>query len=292
MDGRGGCCIARYGGGGGGGAYDMSKIDRIMLRFRPIAPKPTMTSSTTGSSVSEKSNTGRPVGRKRRNNVSQSSNSKKRRRRVKDSYTPSSSSSPEEEKVSLPTMVPVTLSLMPETSEKKLESQAERKMKQERVRSSPIWLCFGGNDDQADRAAMMMPQPMRLVGSYVTVECVTDSWLEEDGLGSTDEEKMKGLEEDTCPGFASDGLYRVWWTNGAYKEMMGVESMGEMVVWLVLKGSLPPVTVRGFTCSVRLQYTSARSSSHSLTVPCDVWRLDAGGFAWRLDVKAALSLGR
>ena len=37
MDGRGGCCIARY---AGAGAYDMSKVDRIMLRFRPIAPKP------------------------------------------------------------------------------------------------------------------------------------------------------------------------------------------------------------------------------------------------------------
>ncbi|KAK6920561.1 hypothetical protein RJ641_014239 [Dillenia turbinata] len=291
MDGRGGCCIARYR-GGGGGAYDMSKIDRIMLRFRPIAPKPTPANSTTGLSVSENTNIGCRARGKRRNHVTGSSNRKRGGRKVNNSSSPSSSSSLEEEKVSKPALVPVTLSLMPETSEQKLESQVEPKIKQEKVRSSPIWLSVGDKDDQVDRTVMMMPHPMRVVGSYVTVECVTDTWVEGDGVGSTDEEKMKSLEKDTCPGFVSDGLNRVWWANGAYKEMMGVESWGEMVVWLVVKASLPPVTVRGFTCRVKLQYTSARSSSHSLTVPCDVWRLDASGFAWRLDVKAALSLGR
>ncbi|CBI15623.3 unnamed protein product, partial [Vitis vinifera] len=44
MDAKGGCCIARY----AGGAYDMSKVDRIMLRFRPIAPKPTSAGSVSG----------------------------------------------------------------------------------------------------------------------------------------------------------------------------------------------------------------------------------------------------
>ena len=36
MDRKGGCRIARY----ATGTYDMSKVDRIILRYRPIAPKP------------------------------------------------------------------------------------------------------------------------------------------------------------------------------------------------------------------------------------------------------------
>ncbi|KAL0415716.1 UNVERIFIED_CONTAM: hypothetical protein Slati_3403500 [Sesamum latifolium] len=48
----GGCCIARY----AGGAYDKSKVDRIMQRFRPIAPKPAAGggSLSAGSSASER----------------------------------------------------------------------------------------------------------------------------------------------------------------------------------------------------------------------------------------------
>lgn len=62
MNFRGGCCIARYGGsGGGGGAYDMSKVDRIMLRYRPIAPRPDSggSSSPPLDSVSPKSRRGK-----------------------------------------------------------------------------------------------------------------------------------------------------------------------------------------------------------------------------------------
>ncbi|KAK7858074.1 hypothetical protein CFP56_014543 [Quercus suber] len=39
-------------------------------------------------------------------------------------------------------------------------------------------------------------------------------------------------------------------------------------------------------------YDTCGKERSSITLPCDVWRMDGGGFAWRLDVKAALSLGR
>nr|POE72662.1 hypothetical protein CFP56_18663 [Quercus suber] len=51
MDGRGGCCIASY---GANGVYDMSKMDMIMLRFRPIAPKPAAGAGSSGGSLPEK----------------------------------------------------------------------------------------------------------------------------------------------------------------------------------------------------------------------------------------------
>ncbi|GAU44992.1 hypothetical protein TSUD_184930 [Trifolium subterraneum] len=132
--------------------------------------------------------------------------------------------------------------------------------------------------------------PMRLGdgGNYssVTVECVTDAWVEGEGLGSTDEEKKVNLSLDTCPGFISDGYGRVTWINGAYREMMG-----EGIVALVMKVN-GVILYPSFTCRVRVVQFACGSGRerNSLTVPCDVWRMNCGGFAWRLDVKAALSL--
>ncbi|MBA0786009.1 hypothetical protein Gotri_027128, partial [Gossypium trilobum] len=104
-------------------------------------------------------------------------------------------------------------------------------------------------------AVMGLPNPgrMTVVESWVMVESVTETCIEEEEMEKcTDQEKMKNLEEDTCPGFVSDGLNRVFWVNQAYRNM---------------------------------------GKNYSKTVPCDVWKLSSGGFAWRLDVNAALSLG-
>ncbi|XVF11578.1 hypothetical protein REPUB_Repub08aG0039300 [Reevesia pubescens] len=295
MEGRGGCCIARYA-AAGAGVYDMSKVDRIMLRFRPIAPKP-----ATGGSVSPQvksselfSKSGR--GKKRQSKVSNTTttmcNTKRcnRKRRVLN----------EEKRVTLP--------LLPETPDCKDSIWKEEKVGVVQ-KVMPLWLSFGQQADDkkkgyldgddgggggvsADRAATVMasqPQAVTVVGSCVTVELVTETWVSGDGLGSTDEERKVNLGKDTCPGFISDGMGRVTWTNGAYKEMVG----GEMMVWLVMKERLPPmmITYPAFTCRVRVQYTCGKEKS-SLTLPCDVWRMDDGGFAWRLDINAALCLGR
>ncbi|XVF08745.1 hypothetical protein REPUB_Repub07fG0029500 [Reevesia pubescens] len=281
MEGRGGCCIARY---ASAGVYDMPKVDRIMLRFRPIAPKP-----ATGGSVSSQGNSEVcfKSGRGKRRH-SKESNTKRcnRKRRV----------------LSEENQKRVTLPLLPETPDCKDSILKEEKGRVvEKVR--PFWLSFGQAGDNkegffgcggrlADREALMAPQPQTasvVVGSYVTVECVTDTWVSSDVLGSTDEERMVNLGKDTCPGFISDGMGRVTWTNWAYKKMVG----GEMMVWLVMKEKVPPmvITYPAFTCRVRVQYTCGKEKS-SLTLPCDVWRMDGGGFAWRLDINAALCLGR
>ena len=110
------------------------------------------------------------------------------------------------------------------------------------------------------------------------------------------------LEMDTCPGFVSDRLGRVTWTNGAYRKMMMMghhdHDHHEVAMWLVIKEeSLREIMARtlsytSFTCRVRLvQYNTRGKERSSITLPCDVWRMDGGGFAWRLDVKATLSLG-
>ncbi|XP_050373024.1 uncharacterized protein LOC126790722 [Argentina anserina] len=148
------------------------------------------------------------------------------------------------------------------------------------------------------------------VESWVTVECVRGSCMTaptssqgfEFGLSgvSADEERMRRLESDVCPGFISDGWNRVQWLNGAFKRMVMMtrqqQPLPEVTVWLSMTEELPLTTNSAFTCQVKLKYTVVESQKkdknyYSQLVPCDLWRMDAGGFAWRLDVKAALTLG-
>lgn len=293
MDNRGGCCIARYGGGGGGGVYDMSKVDQIMLRFRPIAPKP-----ATGGSVSptesagdifSKTGKGKRKYNRDNNNGSKRCNNNKRKKATSEEKTDAV----------------VTLPLLPDSPARSSQT-GSRDKDVVRISKPPMWLSFdnsvtdcknqmkmsAGYGVSSDRTVVMMPQATRVVGSCVTVECLTDTWVDGNGLGCTDEQRRLNLFIDTCPGFISDEFGRVTWTNQAYRKMVGQEDGEETVVWLVMK---TPVTVTltypAFTCRMRLQYSFGKDKN-SLTLPCDVWRMDAGGFAWRLDVKAALCLGR
>nr|GMC97379.1 uncharacterized protein LOC109158085 [Ipomoea batatas] len=94
----------------------------------------------------------------------------------------------------------------------------------------------------------------RVVESWVMVDGMTDTWVDGGELGYSDTEKMKNLERDSCPALISDALNRVQWVNPAYRKL-----------------------------TAKMQ---------SKTMPCDVWKMEFGGLAWRLDAKAALCLGR
>ncbi|KAL4634329.1 hypothetical protein ACB092_04G192000 [Castanea dentata] len=312
MDGRGGCCIARY---GANGVYDMSKMDMIMLRFRPIAPKPPAgTGSSAGSSPEKADAYVKSGGRgKRRYVKSNNSNNSSNSSGSSSSGNSGSNKRCNSNKKRKASPEVVTLPLLPETPDRKvsparLSTPAEKKEVAAAARANlPVLLSFDGkkknnsSDHQvgfwsSDRTVVMG------VGSCVIVECVTDTWTVDGQLGSTDEERRMSLERDTCPGFVSDGLGKVTWTNGAYRKMMMMDhhhDHHEVAVWLVVKEeSLREIMARtlsytSFTCRVRLvQYDTCGKERSSITLPCDVWRMDSGGFAWRLDVKAALSLGR
>ncbi|XP_013671448.2 uncharacterized protein LOC106375964 [Brassica napus] len=278
MNFRGGCCIARYGDSGG----DMSKVDRIMLRYRPIAPRPDSggSSSPPLDSVSPKSRRGKRKYSKENSSSSGgsvNSNGNSKRRRNEEAKNGSET---------------VTLPLLPETPERRKEPP--------RVlvpAAASSWLSFG--DDGRYQAAkksldltegLLTARTETVVSSLLTVECVTEGEYE---LGCTDEEKKMNLERDTCPGFISDGLGRVVWTNGSYRDLViGKDKCcSKMSVWLVMKEK-PLLTKRTFTCRMRLQYTCRDSLVSSITSPCDGWKMNDGGFAWRLDVNAALFLGR
>ncbi|CAL5198140.1 unnamed protein product [Lathyrus oleraceus] len=278
MDGRGGCCIVRN----ATGAYDMSTMERIMLRFRPIAPKPSVarTTASEGSS-SESGDAFHKTARARRKYVKQNSTTEKRRIRRKKTVSSTENNHP----------VPVTLPLLPETPDPKESPVRDLTLTAEN-KNMPLcqWLSFENHSKIVEEKPYVwygaMDPVTKSYYSSVTVECVMDAWVEGEGLGSTDEERRMNMSVDTCPGFISDGYGRVTWTNGAYREMMG-----EGGVALLMKVS-GVVMYPSFTCRVRVvQFECGNGrEKNSLTLPCDVWRMDFGGFAWRLDVKAALSL--
>lgn len=286
---------------GGGGAQEKTIINRTMLRFRPIAPKPVPSASSSGETlVAEGKNLYCPTTKR----------VKRKYIRSKKNINRSSTGDPEAGMDS----TLITLQLMPEetgsgefpgarswlsidhTVEKNQDIQD--RMLPTRMNMNPMtsWAVRTDAATGSDRTAAMAP-PVLVVESWVTVESVTDTCMDVRGLGCTDVEKVRSLEQDTCPGFVSDGYNRVQWVNEAYKNMVRQGQYychgqsPEMRVWLVTKAELPANGHPAFSCRVRLQYTW-QNDKCSKMMPCDVWRMqDCAGLAWRLDLKAALSLG-
>ena len=272
-----------------GGAQDNAIINRILLRFRPIAPKPAAVGSSSGGPSSENraSLLSRGGGKRKYVRVRKYNRCRRKKRTAEG-----------EMRDGLEKTVR-TLQLLPEKTDGSDSPAGASWFNLEMAETTrpiretpPIWLTFNGENNRLDRS--VEKEAVVVVESWVTVECVRDACMEGRGLGSTDAERRRNLEGDTCPGLVSDGLNRVEWVNEAYKRMVSqVRSNGgwpECCVWLVAKEKLPH-THRAFTCRVRLQYTCGKEK-HSQTLPCDAWRMDCGGFAWRLDLKAALCLGR
>ncbi|KAK1440930.1 hypothetical protein QVD17_06764 [Tagetes erecta] len=133
-----------------------------------------------------------------------------------------------------------------------------------------------------------------VVESWITVESVTGSCEDRKILGYTDDEIWKNLERDSCPGFMSNSCYEVEWVNPAYRNMLNLDCLQvtDVAVLLVLKveKSLVVKYLPAFSCRVRIEYRLSEKKRRMM-VPCDVCKMDSGGFAWRLDVKFALSLG-
>lgn len=281
----------------GGGQKDKPIINQVMLRFRPIAPKP-----ATGSSGLLTENKNQPF-------LSKARTKRKyvRIRKRNSGYKRKKMVPPENSKDGLDKKI-LTLQLLPETVEKKDLNQgdswpkadptADRLAAEEiQDREPQRWLnnkqwIFTNVEPSAGSDPTLVMAQMRVVESWVTVESVTDKCMDVRRLGCTDVERVKNLERDTCPGFISDGSNGVQWVNEAYKRIVSEEIDGqplECKVRLLVKEKLP-YSYPAFTAQVRMQHTG-RSQMCSKVMPCDVWRMDFGGFAWRLDIKAALSLG-
>nr|XP_016512824.1 PREDICTED: uncharacterized protein LOC107829869 [Nicotiana tabacum] len=276
-----------------GAPKDMTIINKMMLRFRPIAPKPVANSSGSGSTIEthkievvSKRRTKRKYVRVKKN--SNYKNKKENREKKEGSLVLDDHGTI------------VTLQLLPETSGGVKNSPENRSY----PKTINFWMNFDkseNNDILSVGAPNLLDQTVemrsaKVVESWVMVDGITNTLVSLSALGNTDTEKMKNLEADTCPGLISDGLDRVQWVNLAYRRMIDpLEDGGEppeMVVRLVLKEkkTVPLLLLPAFACTVRVVYTM-NNVKQTRTMPCDVWKMDFGGFAWRFDAKAALSLG-
>ncbi|XP_061989207.1 uncharacterized protein LOC133707739 [Rosa rugosa] len=287
----------------GGGEKNPSVLNRILLKYRPIAPKP-----FTGGTALDK------LPKRTKRKYVRTVRKYKEDENGKGQMT-------DEERVE-------TLQLLPQIIEQSGSDLSNHgggsscEVDAMIVEDNNHWLSLSGAGDPtaavgkkqvavdsvSDPSAVM--DRMGGVESWVTVECVRGTCMmapsSSQGFGfglsgvSADEERMRRLERDACPGFISDGWNRVQWLNGAFRRMVMMtrqqQPLPEVTVWLWMNEELPHTTNSAFTCQVKLKYTVLESQKkeknyYSQSVPCDLWRMDGGGFAWRLDVKAALTLG-
>ncbi|XP_058069803.1 uncharacterized protein LOC131218933 [Magnolia sinica] len=160
--------------------------------------------------------------------------------------------------------------------------------------------------DNSGCGTLVTPQPVRPVGSSISVECISGS----PSIGfippvsKRPEEVEEEVESDALPSIVSDSNNRVRLVNSAYKELVGqpecpwLDSMvgedgtsrtgpkricGEVA--LVLSDSMEvPISSNGFSCRVKIEWAS---NGHKIFInaPCDVVRLSCESkgylFTWK-----------
>ncbi|KAI7741940.1 hypothetical protein M8C21_024319 [Ambrosia artemisiifolia] len=246
-------------------------FEQIMLRFRPIAPRPE-TASKSGALLSEKELKRTRVKRKyvRVKKTKKKNNNNNNNIASKSWFN-----------------LDQTVAMIEESSEVAVTvTDPLQKEKEERLIISDLH----GVD-------LAMAVQRKVVESWITLESVTGTCEDRRLLGYTDDEIWNNLEHDTCPGFVSNGCDKVQWVNPAYRSMLDPSSNGhdsietEVAVWLKINVEKSTVVkyLPAFSCSVRIEYRTFEKKTR-MTVPCDVCQMDSGGFAWRLDVKFALNV--
>lgn len=199
-----------------GSNYGNPIINPIMMRFRPIAPKPVAGASVSGDTSSIFK------GRRKRKYVRvQGYNRKKKATRSNTTTTTTTEAAA------------TTLQLLPE-------------------RHVEI---FGSGSPEAGLVSDLK-RGAAAEEVWVTVECAREACIE-----GEEEERMKKLEEDTCPGFVSDGVDRVEWVNEALKRMVrqrrrSSEAGEEIEVRLRTRPILGYLG-RSFTCQIKLHGDSS-----------------------------------
>lgn len=284
-------------------AHDKSIINPIMLRFRPIAPKPAIGADGLGLSPSDSKNLCVSKGRAKRKYVRVRRNSGCGRKKTTAEEGGSDGGVPDKRAE--------TLQLLPERSDLESSWRCDEEGSDPRAaQSNPPEVNLGPqvvpNDNKA--ASNDVVSNRKAVEVWVTVEYLTGTCMDGmmTGFGSTDAERIRNLEGDTCPAFVSDGANRVEWVNGAFRRMMVRMRGGDQEeeeekdegrawymirLWMVINERLPYGYCSSFSCHVKVQYWWGKDK-YSQMMPCDVCKMDGGGFAWRLDVGAALTLGR
>lgn len=265
-------------------------IDEIMLRFRPIAPRP-VTVETSGGGLHTKDvilNRKRVKRKYVRVKKKKNNNNKTTCLTINDGRGLFDLDRNEFDIADPLQKVTNWISFdLPGSSRKGIGNASDFEVPPEK-----LWSDLHGVD------LVSAMERRKVVESWITMESVTGTCEDRRLLGYTDDEIWKNLESDSCPGFISNSYDEVLWVNPAYRRMLDLKTegeapaVGEVAVWLVMKVEKSTVVkyLPAFSCRVRIEYRISEKKTRMM-VPCDVCTMDSGDFAWRLDVKFALSLG-
>ncbi|XP_047050472.1 predicted GPI-anchored protein 58 [Lolium rigidum] len=271
MERKGGCCLAPRCGGDGGQAWQMGNI---MLKFRPIAPKPAAMAPAPVTAPAT------VAGARKGKRKAAAGGAGRRGRKPKKAAA-----------VVAATAAPPPTPKADVHKENPLPSPSSSGTTSVADSSSPpppptMFMHASSPDKAADLAPAHLVaslHALRPVASCVTVEAVTATWS--DGASAPSAPASGG--EDDAPAFASDRWGRVTWTNLAFSRA----AFASDVVLAARDGAAVPAwgACAGFTCRVRVA-CGASPRRGSLVAPCDVWRVGDGGYLWRLDLRTTLTL--
>ncbi|MCO5574154.1 hypothetical protein L7F22_027934 [Adiantum nelumboides] len=164
------------------------------------------------------------------------------------------------------------------------------------------------SSDTLNSPRVITPQPVRLVGSVVSVESLAEI-QNGNAMAASLELVKKRSEECEMPGFITDMSNVVRWVNSAYKVMVGQPECPWLASTMKDGGCGAP-TITGevlLTCNVEVptsavcfsgranvQWTKNTGERSCMTLPCDVSAFVDGYskrmLVWKLDAQASLSL--
>eukprot|EP01018_Ginkgo_biloba_P007012 Gb_02773 [translate_table: standard] len=165
------------------------------------------------------------------------------------------------------------------------------------------------------KKGVIMPQPVRPVGSSVTIEYIKDTNLQIPPLCKSKDEIEEEIESEALPALLSDSKSRVRLANFAYKKMVGqpecswLESTGcqsnksegssnlsspagNRINGEVILNYQLPSSASAFSCCARIQWINNSGEKSSIRAPCDVVRIITSDckdcvYAWKFQIVAA-----
>lgn len=160
---------------------------------------------------------------------------------------------------------------------------------------------------QHQQPKVIAPQPLRAVGSTITVQTVDTLNPNAAPLTESYDSVQERLNKGDMPSVITDLRFRVRWVNTAYKRLVGQPKCSWLAttvgdgdgdsaaplrlagdVSLVCDGMHLPEAIPAFTCRVGIQW-SHQGEHSAMSVPSEVARLDDDGsgtssYVWRFDV--------
>ncbi|XP_068654029.1 uncharacterized protein [Aristolochia californica] len=149
---------------------------------------------------------------------------------------------------------------------------------------------------------VIVPQPVRPVGSSISVGCISEATHSDSPLVlKKPEEVEEEVESEALPSVISDSNNRVRLANSAYKEMVGqpecpwLDSMAASRrlsggVMLDFSDTSVPVSSKSFSCRARIEWAN-NGRQIFINAPCDVIRLSCKSkdyqYTWRFHTNEA-----